>query len=299
MNAMYRFIVLFILFFHSQNKSVYSQNTIHYHSLSNQACKALEDGFTDQAYIFLTEAFSLSKHPIAADLFNMAKCYSQMNEPDSTEKYIDLALHRNPKIGRAIRIHNLWFEPVLGTEKWKTIVQKTYNTPLVPIEVEEQILQLQKIHLLNIAPLSQLKELPDSERYSDSIIKLYWDTVKYTTLLNAHLLDSVLLAVSDICLVHPAFEEAFLTMMFYYKTDYWKSGQEMYLRLIEKGFLTPDILSPAFIEEYFGENNDFNYLSYSPRHIDYYVKYGVSFDHYMCAFRTFNNWKYDEKELTE
>lgn len=292
---MIRIILPFFLFLTIQ-QHLFSQNIIRYHSLSNQACKALEDGFAEQAYVFLTEAFSLSDYPIAADLLNMAKCYSQMNEPDSTERYINLALKRNPKIGKAVRVHSLWFEPVLGAETWKEIVQKTYEIPLVSIEVEEQVLHLQKIHSLNISPLSKLKELPDSERYSDTIIKQYWDTVRQTTMINASLLDSILLTVSDVCLVHPAFEEAFLNMIFHYETDYWISRREMYLALIEKGFLTPDILSSAFIEEYFGKNNDFNFLSYSPRHIDYYDKYGVAFDHYMLAFRTYNNWKYDEKE---
>jgi hypothetical protein len=278
-------IRIFLAFFLSVTiqQHLFSQNFIRYHSLANQACKALEDGFSDQAYIFLTEAFSLSKYPIAADLLNMAKCYSQMNEPDSTERYIYLALDRNFKIGRTVRIHSLWFEPVLGTEKWKAVVQKTYELPLVESEMQEQILKLKKIDSVNRFP-------------PNLVNKEYWNSVKERAIMKAPLLDSILLTVSDSQLIHPAFEEAFLNIIFFYDIDYWISRKEMYMKLIEKGFLTPDILSSVFIEEYFGKNNDFNYLSYSPRYSDYYDRYGVSFDHYMWSFRTFNNWKYDEKE---
>lgn len=286
MNVMIRIILPFVLLLTIQ-QPIFSQNTIRYHSLANQACKVLEDGFTDQAYIFLTEAFALSKHPMSADLLNMAKCYSQMNEPDSTERYINLALERNPKIGRAVRIHILWFEPVLGSKKWKEVVEKTYEIPLVPIEVQEQISKLRKIDSMNRVPQNRPNEFNNRE---------YWSSVKERAMINAPLLDSVLLTVSDACLVHPAFEESFLNMIFFYDADYWIFRKEMYLKLTEKGFLTPDILSSVFIEEHFGKNNDFNFLSYSPRHIHYYDKYGVSFDHSMYAFRVFNDWQYDEKE---
>lgn len=292
---MIRIILLFFLFLTIQ-QCVFSQNTLRYHSLSNQACKALEDGFTDHAYVFLIEAFSVSQNPIAADLLNMAKCYSQMNESDSTEKYIHLAFNRNPKIGRVIRIHNLWFEPVLGADKWKEIVQKTYEISSVPVEVQEQISMLKKIDSMNRNPQDSFHELAESKIYSDSVLKIYWDNVKHTAAMNAPLLDSILLNISDAHLIHPEFEEAFLNMIFFYDADYWKPRKEMYLTLIEKGFLTPDILSPVFIEEYFGQNNHFNFLTYSPNHIAYYDKYGVSFDHYMHSLRIFNNWKYDEKE---
>lgn len=288
MNVMIRVILPFAMLLTIQ-QHLFSQNNVivKYHSLANQACKSLEDGFVEQAYIFLTEAFSLSGYPIAADLLNMAKCHSQMNEPDSTERYINLALDRNPKIGRVVRMHNLWFEPVLGTEKWEEIVQKTYEIPLIPLEVQEQVLKLRKVDSMNRVPQNRPNEFNNKE---------YWNSVKERAMINAPLLDSILLIASDSQLIHPAFEESFLNIIFFYDVDYWISRKEMYMKLIEKGFLTPDILASVFIEEHFGKKNDFNFLSYSPGHIDYYDKYGVSFDYYMSAFRLFNDWRYDEKE---
>lgn len=294
MKLIYQHILLLFLF---TVQNSHSQNHIRYHSLCNQACKALEDGMIDHAYTLLTEALTVNIKPKAADYLNMAKCYSQMNEPDLTEKYIRLAIERNPKIRRTVRIHNLWFEPVVGADKWKQILEKTREDYTISEDAQRVSDELHRIDSLNSQFYRRYQQQADPYKPMDTLVyNQYWDSVHQMAMINAPTLDSILLSLTDEVLTHPAVEESFLILSSILQQEYWEPRKEMYLKLIDKGFVTPDIIAHLFIEEYFGKDNTFNYLRFSPKNTDFYDKYGVVFDHYMYTFRILNIWKYDEKE---
>ena len=85
---MKHFLFLIAIVFNIQ---LFAQQSVPFHSLCNQACKAIENGSVDQAFVSLSEAFRMKQFkPRAADYLNMAKCYSEQNKPDSIEKYIYL-----------------------------------------------------------------------------------------------------------------------------------------------------------------------------------------------------------------
>lgn len=288
--------LLITLFCLSVSGYSHTQTQTRFHSLCNQACKAMEDGMLDHAYVLLTEAFALNIKARAADYLNMAKCYSQMNEPDSTEKYIRLALDRNPKIRPAVRIHSLWFEPVLGEEKWSKIVVSTHEKIAIPKEVEaiaEEIGNLQsryrQIQLRYNRSIDPLVPF-DSSRY-----RQYWNSIHLITDQYAPALDSILKNTPIEILTHHVVEESFLLLRSYIKKDYFSERKEMFDQLIGSGFMSPDLMNELYLREYFGDQQ-IAFWNYSPEYFEFYDKYGVVFDTYMYNFRILNYWKYDEKE---
>lgn len=277
-------------------QSLFAQQFNRYHSFANQACKAMEDGMLEPAYILLTQAFSYDIKPKAADYLNMAKCYSQMNEPDSTEKYIRLAIARNPKIKGVVRTHNLWFEPVLGTKKWSEIKESMKVGFELTEDAERVNRELTVIDSINRQSYWRYRKIIEEDplKSIDTVLRdVYWDSVRQMMLTTAPQLDSILLSLSVDLLTHPAVEEAFLLLHSSYPDTYWRPRREMYESLFEKGFMTPDVLSYLYQEEYFGKDNSFNYLGYSPNHFEYYDRYGVAFDYYTRSFRISNHWNYD------
>lgn len=282
-----------IVFIFSFNLS--AQQSVPFHSLCNQACKAIEDGATDQAFILLTEAFRMKQFkPRAADFLNMAKCYSQQNNADLTEKYIYLALERNPTIGRVVRVHNLWFEPIIGPEKWQKIVAISQQEPLVPENAKRVMAEIKTIDSLNLAAYHNYQKQLDPFKPVDTLLyKTVWDSVLQTVKKSAPRLDSILLSLSDELLTNPFIENAFLRMAGIFNPVIYKESKESYFKLLDKGFLTPDIMSSLYREEYFGKDNDFNFLRFSYKDMAFYDKYGVSYDYKMYSYRLFNLWYYD------
>lgn len=115
-------IILFTTIFSFSQNDYFKYN--HY---CNEATDLIEIGELDAAYVQLVIAFSFVEKPYPIDCFNMAKCYSQMDEPDSTLKYINASLGINSRINLLIRTHYLWFEPILGKEIWKEVVASTHK----------------------------------------------------------------------------------------------------------------------------------------------------------------------------
>ena len=289
---MKHFLFLIAIVFNIQ---LFAQQSVPFHSLCNQACKAIENGSVDQAFVSLSEAFRMKQFkPRAADYLNMAKCYSEQNKPDSIEKYIYLALERNYNIGRAVRIHNLWFEPIIGTEKWQKIVAITHQETVVPENVKRVIAEFKTIDSLNLASYHQYQKQIDPFKPVDTLLyKIIWDSVLQKVKKNAPRLDSILLSLSDELLTNPFIENAFLKMAAIFNPIIYKEGKELYSKLIDKGFLTPDIMSSLFREEYFGKDNDFNFLRFSYKDMEFYDKYGIGYDYNMYSYRLFNRWYYD------
>lgn len=287
---------LFILFCSSTTIGT-AQQTARFHSLCNQACEALENGMVDHAYVLLTEAFAIPIPPKAADYLNMAKCYSQQNEADSTEKYIYLAMERNPKIRGIVRIHSLWFEPVVGTMKWAEILEKTRGPVGLSAEAQRVVDELHTIDSLNISSYRQFRAKEDPNQPVDTVaLHASWDSSFHEALKNAPKLDSILLSLPDSLLIHPAVEETFMLLDNLLRTDYWKPRKHMYEGLIEKGFLTPDVLIPVYVEEKFGNKRIYEVFNVSNEHTDFFSEYGLITNLYTHSYRVLNLWNYDDQE---
>lgn len=274
-----------------------AQQSARFHSLCNQACEALEYGMVDHAYVLLTEAFAIPIPPKAADYLNMAKCYSQQNEVDSTEKYIYLAMERNPKIRGIVRIHSLWFEPVVGTMKWAEILEKTRGPVGLSAEAQRVVDELHTIDSLNIWFYRKFRAEADSGKSVDTVaLHASWDSSFHEALKNAPKLDSILLSLPDSLLIHPAVEEIFLILDNLLRTDYWKPRQQMYEELIKRGFVTPDILAPVYIKEKFGDKPMYEVFNKSSEHATFFDEYGLIANLYTHSYRVLNLWSYDDRD---
>ncbi|MCO5260822.1 MAG: hypothetical protein M9916_11815 [Crocinitomicaceae bacterium] len=276
--------------------NTYSQQSVFFHSLCSQACKAIEDGNMEQASMFLLEAFNKGLKPRAADYLNLAKCYSQQNNRTLTKKYIDLALARDPAIGRTVRIHQLWFEPILGKEEWSAIVEKTKLENEIPPSIQKIVNQLKRIDSLNLATYMRYRPQLTLTLPEDSVLyKSVWDSVESKVLVNAVSVREILASLSVEELTHPAIEGVFLRMNLIFRPIFFKGQKDFYWSLIDKGFLTPDIMQTMFIEEYYGADVNFNFLTYSFKNSEFYEKYGVSYDYNMRNYRMYSQWYYDMK----
>ena len=274
-----------------------AQQTARFHSLCNQACEALEHGMVDHAYVLLTEAFAIPIPPKAADYLNMAKCYSQQNEADSTEKYIYLAMERNPKIRGIIRMHGLWFEPVVGVGKWDEIREKTRSSVTLSNEAQRVVNELSTIDSLNTRFYKRFRsEANPWEPVDTAALHASWDSVFQEALRNAPKLDSILLSLPDSLLIHPAVEETFMFLDNSLRADYWKPRKYMYEELIRKGFTTPDILALIYTEEKFGNDSMFDVFNKPGENALFFIEYGLIANLYTHSYRLLNLWNYDEKE---
>jgi hypothetical protein len=157
-----------------------AQNYIAYHNKCNAACPLIDDGHYKEAKQLLLAAMRLVDVPLPVDLFNLAKCYSQLAEKDSTLLYLEAALTQDFRAASALDGHTLWFKPILGLEKWNEILEADY---LVEIEFSEaEISMYKRINRLDSIDRHFIKISSDSievyhpidttlqNLYSDSVV---------------------------------------------------------------------------------------------------------------------------------
>lgn len=286
-------LILAISFFVLANSGK-AQKSIPYHTLCTQACAQIEKGNIEQASHFLFEAFQKDILPRAADYLNYAKCFSQQAQPDSTEKYLYLALKRDPSIGRTVRIHSLWFKPILGDESWNKIVAITRVEPILPESVQNVVNKLTSIDSSIIAADRKFYFRYISQTSNDSIkVSLAWDSVVQFAKLKQIQLDSILLSLPDSILTHYAVEKRYRRMILNYRFINLNQNTSIYWQLIDKGFLTPDILLTNFLEEEYGEAYKSKGFNYNQLSISFCDKYGLSHHFNMNSLRNHNTWDYD------
>ena len=128
----------------------------------------------------LKKAISSVDRPFGKDVFNLAKCYSQLNKKDSCLYYLEIAL-KMQDLTAVLETHRLWFEPILGEEKWHELTSKNYFEPSVhekwQIDLIEEIKGLAKLdqHYRKI-----LTDSIEVWHFNDTaLISLYNDSVKY------------------------------------------------------------------------------------------------------------------------
>jgi len=289
-------LILVLSFFVLANSGK-AQKSIPYHALCTQACAQIEKGNIEQASHFLFEAFQKGILPRAADYLNYAKCFSQQAQPDSTEKYLYLALKRDPLIGRTVRIHSLWFKPILGDESWNKIVALTHAEPQLPESIQMVVNKLSSIDsLVIVADRNFYFRFNSTPPIDSAKASLAWDSVVQFAQLKQTQLESILLSLPDSILTHYAVEKRYKMMTLNYRFIDLNKNTSIYWQLIDKGFLTPDLLLSNFLEEEYGaeyKNKGFNFNQLS---ISFCDKYGLSHHFKMNSLRNYNAWDYDDLE---
>ncbi|MEQ8625141.1 MAG: hypothetical protein RJQ00_10585 [Vicingaceae bacterium] len=158
----------------------HSQSFIDYHNTCNSACELMSKGKYKAATDSLKKAISSVDKPFAKDIFNLAKCYSQLNEKDSCIYYLETAMDMMD-INYLLESHKLWFEPLLGIDKWSEITSRIFQPP--PLVEKQQIILIEKLRDISKLDQHYRKILTDSIKvwhYDDTtIINIYRDSVKY------------------------------------------------------------------------------------------------------------------------
>ncbi|MBL4669917.1 MAG: hypothetical protein JKY30_11740 [Flavobacteriales bacterium] len=132
---MVRFVIFLVSVF--SFGVVASQNYIEYHNLCNEGCQLMLDGKYVEAKEKILDAIDLVDEPLSADYFNLAKCYSRLDAPETTQYYLELSLHLTNRGTKKYIEHGLWFEPVFGKEKWNKILNADYlNKELSEFQIE-------------------------------------------------------------------------------------------------------------------------------------------------------------------
>lgn len=121
-----RFLILILAFLISHFS--FSQNYIAYHNACNKGAELIEQGLFDQAKEKLVLALKIVDKPLAIDYFNLAKCYSQLDNKALTIQYLELSLKLDYRTKKICSVHYLWFEPILGHQKWNEILNTEYYT---------------------------------------------------------------------------------------------------------------------------------------------------------------------------
>jgi len=289
-------LILVLSFFVLANSGK-AQKSIPYHALCTQACAQIEKGNIEQASHFLFEAFQKGILPRAADYLNYAKCFSQQAQPDSTEKYLYLALKRDPLIGRTVRIHSLWFKPILGDESWNKIVALTHVEPKLPESIQKVVNKLSSIDSSVIVANNNFYFRFNSTPPIDSAkASLARDSFVQFTKLKHTQLDSILLSLPDSILTHYAVEKKYKMMTLNYRFINLNLNTSIYWQLIDKGFLTPDLLLTNFLKQEYGAEHKYEGFNYNQLSISFCDKYGLSHHFKMNLLRNYNAWDYDDLE---
>jgi len=143
------YLSLCLLLFTTQ--TAFSQNYIDYHNDCNAACHLIVAGDYMEAKELLSSAINKVQEPMAADLFNLAKCYSQLNDRESTLYYLELAIEGDFRIKSAFHTHESWFKSILGTDRWNKVANTVHATPKemssIQLNVREQLNVLDSIDL--------------------------------------------------------------------------------------------------------------------------------------------------------
>lgn len=220
---------------------VFAQSYIQYHNTCNEATQLIQLGEFQKAKDMLRPAIEGVDTPQGIDLFSLAKCYSQLNEPDSAEYFLDLGLRTQPFIDDFVALHDQWFVPILGEERWKEITSTDYFR-LIERSPEKEALQMQLRELHKLDQHYQ-KILTDSIRVyypnDTSLQKLYKDSMQMDDKIIEHFLDSML-ANKGWPGKRLSGSNGYASLLLLHVSDSWYvKNKELLIKQIDKGNLMP------------------------------------------------------------
>ncbi len=218
-----------------------SQGYIAYYNKCNDAFELIEKAEYNSAKELLLSAIQSVKEPLAVDLFNLSKCYSQLNQRDSTLFYLELSLKMDFRVKKACIIHRPWFEPILGAEKWNKIKNTDYYEP-VKLNKREKELIRQVNELASIGQHFRKIVIDSIEVYhllDTMLISLYWDSVRINDLIVSGELDQLINKNGWPC-INPNYEIAYAELLLIHASDQWfNKMSSILIQEIDKGNLNP------------------------------------------------------------
>lgn len=279
--------------------SINAQNYIAYHKLCNEAELHIRNGELVIAQGMLTHAFSFVPKPKAIDYFNLAKCYSQANQHDSTLKYINLALSNSESMRSLVRKHYLWFDPILTTDEWSEIQERIKQPTTRPLTSEEEEVML-VYDRINVLPDVYNKFLYDSI-YSkfpvDTLLRnSYRDSMFMAELKGSEIFDSLCQQIGHFPDSHPSFEyrNYFTTRNF--PLEWYEKNEAFLLQELNYGRYEPGRFINYYIAKKYGPTSIFT-INHSSEITDEMIemtdKFGVSFDWNTRWLRENQSWPYD------
>lgn len=276
-----------------------AQNYVAYHKLCNEAEVQIRDGQLIIAQGFLIHAMTLVPKPKAIDYFNLAKCYSQENNPDSTLKYINLALINSESMRGLVKKHYLWFEPVLGKEKWAEIIELIKNpTTRTPTKEEVAIFNVYD-RMDSIRSIYQ-KVLYDSiyvhHSLDTTLRNLYHDSIMMKEKEASILFDSLCLANGQVPDSHPTFEYRTYFSTQNFPLSWFEKNEDFLFKELKNGRFHPGEFIRYYIWKTDGPTRRI-YINRSSEITDEMIelmdKYGVTFDWNTRWLRENQSWPYE------
>lgn len=277
----------------------FSQHFIDYHNKCNFAAESIDRGDFVTAQAFLADAFSCVPEPLPVDCFQMAKCYSQLGNADSTLHYINLAMEK-PRLKKIIRIHFLWFEPILGTEKWEEIVAKTREeTNYEPNEFVQRMNPT--MDYLNALFTQHQKVFYDSIRIyypHDSLLtEKYLDSMQMAQARGLMVFDSIVQSLGQIPYA-PEYEYVLSNAFYFMDSNYFMKNEAFFIQELDAGrilpswFITPQIKFKSKIKGLGRLIVRSEYLT--PEQLELCAKYGYSFNYHINNLREYGFWTYED-----
>ena len=291
------FILLLCCF---TTQKVQAQNYIEYHTICNQAVEQLELGMIIPAKGMLTHALSLVKTPEPIDLFHLAKCYSQENEPDSTLHYLKKSMAGDPRVGKLVRIHHLWFEPVLGKEKWEEIEQESHH--FLPREMTDDetsvYLKLKYIDSLSSYYDSTIRNISFYTFPVDTaLMKIYFDSVHQKNEVALIAFDELVKENRCFPFSHPTHKLLFSEFIRHIPTEYFEENEDLFLQALQHGTIDPYSYLDFYLSSSYKEKPFVPVFYYTheltDEKIEVLSRFGVSTNQNINVLRYQYLWPYD------
>ena len=276
-----------------------AQNYVAYHNLCNEAEVLIRKGELLIAQGMLIQAISLVPKPKAVDYFNLAKCYSQANQHDSTLKYIDLALTNSENMRALVRKHYLWFDPILTPDEWTDIQERIKHPTTRPLTAEEEKIML-VYDRINELPNQYNKFLYDSI-YSkfpvDTVLRNnYRDSMLVAEMKGSEIFDSLCQAIGHFPDSHPSFEyrNYFTTRNF--PLEWFEKNEAFLFSELQSGRFQPGRFIEFYLVGKYDSKRIFavkNPSDLTDEMLELMEKYGVTFDWNTRWLRENQSWPYD------
>lgn len=232
-------IPIFTLFI---SYSSFTQGYIHYHNSCNEGAELIEKGLFLQAKELLNTAIKSVDEPLAIDYFNLAKCYSQLNETDSTLYFLELSLKLDSFIKAFCSIHHLWFKPVFGTEKWDQILDSNYYNYDKPTSKEQKKLveTMDKLLFLDQQYITiQTDSIPVYYPNDTLLYNLYSDSINFNIRIIQSTLDTIIAAYGWPGKKVTGRETLDGVLLIHVSDEWFEANSQLLIEQIDKGNLMP------------------------------------------------------------
>jgi len=298
MKAKFTFLILLLEMI---GFNAYSQHYATYNRLCNEAEVQIREGNLLIAQGMLGHAFTLVPKPRAIDYFNLAKCYSQAEQPDSTLKYIELALQNNDRIRSFVKNHYLWFQPLLGVDKWEALLEKMQQSSVRAMTFEEEkilAVYLRMDSISDIYPKYLRDSLYTKFPRDSALIKVYHDSVYLKSMEASAIFDSLCTANGQIPDSHPYFEYRTFFSCRNFPLEWFDKNQAFLEHELHLGRFLPGEFVDYLLEKEYIQNGILPYSYFfsneiTDQKIEFSNKYGYSFDLDTRKLREYILWPYD------